>query len=91
MKNMNIPKFLEYKIHDRLSTIYDSNNKIIVGYVNYEHNEQSWFFFIKDYVSELYPNKENAIEQLCKFYITNKYDNIFNKMGLLNNENFVKK
>jgi hypothetical protein len=90
MKQLNPPILKQFDVHRALDIIYDSANSNVVGYLNEDPDEQAWFFFIKDYISELYSTKDKALEELVKFYIQNRYDTLFSKMGLVNNENFVK-
>jgi len=88
---LQIPKIEKRRIHDYLYFIKDSANSKMVGYVNKDINEEGWFFFVKDFVSDLYDTSDDAIRGLCEFYITKKYDRAAEMAGVLKNEEYVQR
>ena len=90
MANEPNTSFSQFRIYDGLSII-KYQNKRIVGYVHKHPQEGGWFFFSGEYVSDFYNSEIDAINDMCRQYIVGSLDSNFSKMGLLNNELYVKR
>lgn len=84
-------KYEAFHIYETLIILREKGSKTVIGYVNKHPDDGGWFYFIKDYVSDFYNNREDAISELLTHFYTAKLDRKFIKAGLFNNENYVKR
>ena len=83
--------FAKMEIYPGLCVIKLKDTNQIVGYVNKHPFDNGWFYFFGEFFSEYFNSEFDAINELCRHFMVAGMDRSFNKLGLLNDERYVKK
>lgn len=79
------------KIHSQLIAVTARSTKKVIGYVNKNPDDSGWFWFRGIFKSlRTWNNPDDAISDLIQTFFINKMDESANKLGILNDEQYVK-
>jgi hypothetical protein len=84
-------KFFKKQLLPGIDVIKLQGRDAIVGYTIYFDAEGAWTWVRKDNISsQFYKTEQEACEALATYTMLEKLDNNAKKIGIFNNENFVK-